>query len=53
MLFIVNPFFVATKTKNLKLQMSQIFNTMNSIFEACCLIMLSVVMNLTVLFIDE
>lgn len=31
-LFITNPFFVATKTKNLKLQMSQIFHKMNNIF---------------------
>jgi len=45
--------FIAIKTKNLKLQMSHIFHTMNNIFEACCLIMLSVVMNITVSFTDE
>jgi len=53
MLFIINPFFVATKTKNLKLQMSHIFHTMNNIFEACQLIMLSLFMNITVSFIDK
>lgn len=52
-LYIINPLFVATKTKNMKLQMFQIFHTMNNIFEACCLIMLSVVMNRRVSFIDE
>ena len=46
-LCIINLFHVATKTKNLKLQMSQIFHKTNNIFEACCLIMLSVVMNIT------
>jgi hypothetical protein len=52
-LFIINTFFVATKTKNLIPQMSQIFHTMNSIFEACFLIILSTAMNITVSFIDE
>lgn len=33
--------------------MSQIFHKMYSIFEACCLRMLSVVMNITVSFTDE
>lgn len=52
-LFIISPFFVTTKTKNLTLQMSKIFHTMNSNFEACCLIMLPGVTNITVSFIDE